>query len=49
MTHRKNIFSLEINKTEKVYEIIAKSSFSRIPVWEKNPNNMLGIIHAKIF
>ena len=47
MTHRKNIFSLDINKTDKVYEIIAKSSFSRIPVWEKNPNNILGIIHAK--
>ena len=47
MTHRKNIFSLDINKTNKVYETIAKSSFSRIPVWEKNPNNILGIIHAK--
>ena len=47
MTHRKNIFSLDINKTNKVYEIIAKSSYSRIPVWEKNPNNILGIIHAK--
>ena len=47
MTHRKNIFSLDINETNKVYEMIAKSSFSRIPVWEKNPNNILGIIHAK--
>tara|TARA_E500000075_G_C6912197_1_gene279744 strand:- start:2 stop:964 length:963 start_codon:yes stop_codon:yes gene_type:complete len=47
MTHRKNIFSLDINETNKVYETIAKSSFSRIPVWEKNPNNFLGIIHAK--
>ena len=47
MTHRKNIFSLDINKTNKIYETISKSSFSRIPVWEKNPNNILGIIHAK--
>ena len=47
MTHRKNIFSLNLNETEKIYSTIAKSSFSRIPIWEDNPNNILGIIHAK--
>ena len=47
MTHRKNIFSLNLNETEKTYSTIAKSSFSRIPVWEDDPNNILGIIHAK--
>lgn len=47
MTHRKNIFSFDINETDKIYSIIAKSSFSRIPVWQENPNNILGIIHAK--
>ena len=47
MTHRKNIFSLNLNETEKIYSTIAKSSFSRIPVWEDDPNNILGIIHAK--
>lgn len=47
MTHRKNIFSFDINETDKIYSIIAKSSFSRIPVWQDNPNNILGIIHAK--
>lgn len=47
MTHRKNIFSFDINETNKIYSIIAKSSFSRIPVWQDNPNNILGIIHAK--
>ena len=26
---------------------ITKSSFSRIPVWKENPNNILGLIHAK--
>ncbi len=47
MTHRKNIFSLNINQTDKIYPTIAKSSFSRIPIWKDNPNNILGIIHAK--
>ena len=47
MTHRKNIFSLNLNEAQKIYSTIAKSSFSRIPVWKDNPNNILGIIHAK--
>ncbi|MBL61228.1 MAG: hypothetical protein CMI85_03780 [Candidatus Pelagibacter sp.] len=47
MTHRKNIFSLNINETKLFYSTIAKSSFSRIPIWENDPNNILGIIHAK--
>ena len=47
MTHRKNIFSLNLNETKKIYSTIAASSFSRIPVWRDDPNNILGIIHAK--
>ncbi|WP_440695942.1 HlyC/CorC family transporter [Candidatus Pelagibacter sp. HIMB109] len=47
MTHRKNIFSLNLNETKKIYSTIASSSFSRIPVWKDDPNNILGIIHAK--
>ena len=47
MTHRKNIFSLDINNTKEIFKTISVSSFSRIPVWENNPNNLLGIIHAK--
>ena len=47
MTHRKNIFSLDINNTKEIFKTISVSSFSRIPVWEDNPNNLLGIIHAK--
>ena len=47
MTHRKNIFSLNLNEAQKIYSTIAKSSFSRIPVWKDKPNNILGIIHAK--
>ena len=40
MTHRKNIFSLNLNETEKIYSTIAKSSFSRIPIWKDDPNNI---------
>jgi Mg2+/Co2+ transporter CorB len=47
MTHRKNIYSIDLNNVQTFFYKIAQSSFSRIPVWEKNPNNILGSIHAK--
>jgi Mg2+/Co2+ transporter CorB len=47
MTHRINIYSIDLNNVQTFFYKIAQSSFSRIPVWEKNPNNILGSIHAK--
>ena len=47
MTHRKNIYSINIEETDTFFTKIAKSSFSRIPVWKDNPNNILGLVHAK--
>ncbi len=47
MTHRKNIYSINIEESDTFFTKIAKSSFSRIPVWKDNPNNILGLVHAK--
>ena len=47
MTHRKNIYSINIGETNTFFTKIAQSSFSRIPVWKNSPNNILGLIHAK--
>lgn len=47
MTHRKNIYSIDLNNIQVFFSKIARSSFSRIPVWGENPNNILGSIHAK--
>lgn len=47
MTHRKNIYSINIEEADTFFTKIAKSSFSRIPVWKDNPNNILGLVHAK--
>ena len=47
MTHRKNIYSIDLNNKNEFFLKISKSSFSRIPVWKENPNNILGLIHAK--
>lgn len=48
MTHRRNIFSLDIdrNKEELIREILT-SSHSRVPLWQKEPDNIVGVIHVK--
>ena len=47
MTHRKNIYSINIDQPEEYFKKISQSSFSRIPVWKESPNNILGVVHAK--
>lgn len=47
MTHRTNMYSIDLNNNEEFFSKISQSSFSRIPVWKNNPNNILGLIHAK--
>ena len=47
MTRRKNIYSIDLNNKNDFFPRTSKSSFSRIPVWKENPNNILGLIHAK--
>ena len=48
MTHRKNIESFDISEeSKKIFEKSIKSNFSRIPIWEGNPDNIIGILHIK--
>jgi Mg2+/Co2+ transporter CorB len=47
MTHRKNIYSIDIDNDEDFFSRISQSSFSRIPVWKGSLGNIQGIIHAK--
>ena len=48
MTHRKNIESFDISEeSKKIFEKSIKSNFSRIPIWEDNPDNIIGILHIK--
>ncbi len=45
MTHRTNVFSLDKNMTlEDAAEKISAEGFSRIPVYEKEPENIVGIV-----
>ncbi len=48
MTHRRNLFSLDIdrNKEELIKEILT-SSHSRVPLWQKELDNIVGVVHVK--
>jgi len=48
MTHRTEVFSLEKNTHVKdVVEVINSKGFSRIPVFDKNQENIVGIVLVK--
>ena len=48
MIHRTNMQSLEADKPiEEIVADILKSGFTRIPLWQDEPDNIIGILHAK--
>ncbi|MGL9725297.1 MAG: HlyC/CorC family transporter [Wolbachia sp.] len=48
MTHRGNLFSLEIdsNKEDLIREVLT-SNHNRVPLWQKEPDNIVGVVHVK--
>lgn len=48
MVHRKNITSINIDQpVDKIVEEVLSSPYTRLPLWLNNPDNIVGIIHAK--
>ena len=48
MTHRKNLFTINADlPSSEILESIAKSSFTRVPLWQGNSDNIVAILHAK--
>ncbi|UWI82994.1 HlyC/CorC family transporter [Wolbachia endosymbiont of Howardula sp.] len=48
MTYKKHLFSLNINQNkEALIEKILTSSYSRIPLWNKDIEDIIGVIHVK--
>ena len=48
MIPRADIGAVEVNDSfEKVLEVFIKESHSRVPVYEKNLDNIIGMIHIK--
>jgi len=48
MTHRRNMISIDIDQppADIVKEVMA-APFTRIPVWQGEPDNVVGVLHAK--
>ncbi len=48
MIHRKDILGVNKKETKKFFlDLATKTSFSRLPVWESNSENLIGMIHIK--
>jgi len=48
MVHRTNMVSIDISQPpDKIADTVLASGFTRIPLWEENPDNIIGILHAR--
>jgi CBS domain containing-hemolysin-like protein len=48
MVHRTNMRSVDIAAPpERVIDEVLATPYSRVPVWESDPENIVGIVHAK--
>lgn len=48
MTHRKNVKMIDIDQDiDKIIEVLLDSPYTRVPLWQGNPDNIVGILHAK--
>lgn len=49
MIHRKNVTMINLDDpTEKIVEQVLESPYTRLPLWKGDPENIVGIIHAKL-
>ncbi len=48
MMHRKNVSMVDgDDPTERIVQTVLSSPYTRLPVWKGDPDNIVGIIHAK--
>lgn len=48
MTHRKSAYTIDVGlPAHAVVEQVLASPYTRIPLWQDNPDNIVGILHAK--
>ncbi len=48
MMHRRNIVTLDVEESPAaLVEAVVESPYTRIPLWRNDPENIVGIIHAK--
>jgi Mg2+/Co2+ transporter CorB len=50
MVHRQNVMMIDASLTmPQILQQIVKSPYTRMPVWQGNPDNIIGVVHAKNF
>jgi Mg2+/Co2+ transporter CorB len=48
MRHRNSVFMLNVAlPTEDILRQVIKSPYTRVPLWQDNPGNIVGILHTK--
>jgi Mg2+/Co2+ transporter CorB len=48
MVHRTKMHSIDLSMSaSEVIDDVLKSGFSRVPVWREDPDNIVGVVHAK--
>jgi CBS domain containing-hemolysin-like protein len=48
MVHRTNMYSVDIDEEAgKVVDAVTSGPHTRVPIWEKNPENIIGTVHIK--
>jgi Mg2+/Co2+ transporter CorB len=49
MTHRSNVIAVDASAPiNNIVDDVLNSPYTRVPVWQDEPDNIIGIIHAKI-
>jgi Mg2+/Co2+ transporter CorB len=48
MVHRKDVVALSVDQPpEHILEEVLSSSYTRLPLWKDEPDNIIGLLHAK--
>lgn len=48
MVHRSTVATIDVNQpTEKIVEDVLASQYTRLPMWRDDPDNIVGVLHAK--
>ena len=48
MTHRKDVLALDADlPVEQLVQEVVDSPYTRIPIWQKNPDGIVGVVHVK--
>ena len=48
MVHRKDVLAIDVDQpATKIVEAVLSSPFTRLPLWQEDPDNVVGVLHAK--